>query len=193
MENKAIYTSGMRELVVAFQDIIAHNAKNQPIPRKSVKFSEGMLYLDLTREDHKELEKLLDNHPMNTKNGGSMVTGFRKQKEDITKLKILADGEVYCTLPDDDLNEADEQALEILVKRAKVLPPTALKNTIDTAIYVYNRFGFAGIPKPKKGQKLNVIKARVTEMVEALIDNKIWTGDGSTQGETTSGSDSPED
>ena len=193
MKDKAIYTSAQRKLSVAFQDIIAHNSINQPVLRKNLRFDNGECILDLTDPEQAVYEPLMDNHPQNIKNGGSASTGFKKQKEDTTRLQILADGEVYCSMPDDGLTDADSEAIEYLMKMARVLPPTALKNTTEKAIFIYERFGFAGLPRPKKGQKVAIVKARVTEMMEALVEHRIWITDDDTKGASDTGETPEED
>ena len=174
MNGQAIYTSAMPGYTLAIPEIVGYNDKNEPRVRGSVRFKEGFLKLDLTKSEDLELEKILDNHPMNISNGGSVSTGFRKQKDDITRIQILADGEVYCSMPDDGMQEADTVAIKYLIKAAKVLPPPALKNAIKHSIYVYERFQFAGLPRPKETNTVKIVKARITEIVEALIENKIW-------------------
>ena len=193
MHDKAIYTSAQQGLVVAFQDIESYDENNRPRMRRSAYFKNGTLILDLQTEKGKLYEKLLDNHPLNISNGGSTSTGFKKQKDDITRVQFLADGEVYCRMPDDRVTGADIDALTYLEKVYKKMPKTALANATEKAMYVFDRFGFAGMPKPKEGQKLMIIKCRITEMIEALEKNNIWRPDDSTEGKTTSGQDSEED
>ena len=193
MENQAVYISAQRELVVAFQDVESYDDKNRPKMRKSAFFKEGELVLDLTTEKGKLYEKLLDAHPQNVLHNGSINNGFKKQKNDLLRAQMLSNGEVYCATPADGITEADLEALVYLKKMAKVMPPTALKNTITRSIYIYERFDFAGIPKPSEGLEVAIAKARVTEMMWALKKQQVWSPDDTTEGKATAGSTAEDD
>ena len=177
-KNRAIYTAAQRQLAVGFDDIVGYNDRNQPMIRKNVYFKDGTLVLDLDKEENKIIEKLLDNHPLNIKNNGTTSTGFRKQNvDDMERAAALVNQEVYCCEPEDGVQSSDKDAIEYLVRIQKNMPKTAIKNTVEKARHIHERFNFAGVAKPKETNSIRVIKARVVEMLDALEQQKIWTPD----------------
>lgn len=185
MTEKILYTSARHDMVVAFQTVVGKNDKNQPILRKNVHFRDGSLEVEVT-EENKGLIYDLDNHKLNIKNGGDVSRSFKRQDPSVNRIRKVAEGEVFCLMPAEGLQETDIELLSYLDRVAKALPEKARKNCAEKAGIVYDRFQFAGMPKPMEKNSIKILRSRIFEMLEALAVEKIWDGDGDkkTEGES---------
>ena len=185
MGQQVLYSATTHNLTVAFQHVVGKNHLNQPIIHPSVSFENGSLFIQDDEADEL-LVNLLDQHKMNIANGG---TEFRKQENSLLKYDKIAAGEVWCTKPEGGLQESDIKDLEYLKRLVKGLPETAKKNATEKAIAIYERYEFAGMPKPSSDNSIIILRGRIAEMLEALVGAGIWKEENdATEGESDTGS-----
>ncbi len=181
MGEQIVYTSQHASLSLSFK-MIKKSHEGKPIVNKRQKFKNGQLILDSITD--RPIIELVESHKGNIANGG---TSFKRQTSDVVAMMTINAGEVYAEEPLDGIQEADIAALEYMSKAPNAMPPNTFKKAYGDTVTVYDRFNFAGIPRPKENIKPKRLKARIVEMLETLEERNIWSVDDDIEGEESSG------